>query len=98
MVRKIGPRTPFLFPTQEWCAWELFEIVLKGRNPHRSTIIIKVPFVSIIREKYHNYILYTNPLQLQKIDSHKTPRRQLKQSNQLSLSCQDDCITSMATQ
>ena len=44
--------------------------------------------------KYHNHTLQTNPRhseqEPQNTDSHKTPGKQLKQSNQFSLPHQDD--------
>ena len=53
-------------------------------------------WVSMFR-KYHNYTLQTNPLpregEPQNINSNKAAGIQLKQSNQLSLSRQDDCET-----
>ena len=52
--------------------------------------------VSLIR-KYHNLTPQTNlrhcKEEPQNTDCHKTPERQLKQSNQLSLAHQDDCKT-----
>ena len=58
-----------------------------------------LPFVlkvSVIR-KYHNRTLQTNSWhheeEPQHINSNKTSRLQLKQSNQLSLPSQDDCKT-----
>ena len=52
--------------------------------------------VSMIR-KYHYHVLHTNPRHHEEephnTNSHKTSRNQLKQSNQLSLPCQDDCKT-----
>ena len=43
--------------------------------------------------KYYNHKSHTNPWQLQEEphNHHKTPGRQTKQSNQLSLPHQDDC-------
>ena len=45
--------------------------------------------------KYHNHKLQTNPWQCEEgpHNIHKTPGRQTKQSNQLSLPHQDDCKT-----
>ena len=52
--------------------------------------------VSIIR-KYHNHTLQTNLRHSEEepynIYGHKTPGRQLKQNNQLSLPRKDDCKT-----
>ena len=47
--------------------------------------------------KYHNYKPQTNPWYREEEphDHHETPGRQTKQSNQLSLSDQDDCNTRM---
>ena len=45
--------------------------------------------------KYHNHKLQTTPWHLEEepLNHHKTPGRQIKQSNQLSLPHQDDCNT-----
>ena len=50
-------------------------------------------------KKYHNHKLQTNPWhrKLEPHNNHKTPGRQTKQSNQLSLLHQDDCKTRMDT-
>ena len=52
--------------------------------------------VSMVR-KYHNHKLQTNPPhreeEPQDIHNNKTPKRQQKQSNQLSLLHQDNCKT-----
>ena len=47
--------------------------------------------------KYHNHKLQTTPWHHEEepLNHHKTPGRQIKQSNQLSLSHQDDCNTKM---
>ena len=52
--------------------------------------------VSMIR-KYHNHKLQTTPWHREEepLNHHKTPGRQIKQSNQLSLPHQDDCNTRM---
>ena len=42
---------------------------------------------------YQNHTLQTSEEEPQNTNSHKTSRRQLKQSNQLSLPRQDDCKT-----
>ena len=47
--------------------------------------------------KYHNHKQQTTPWHREKelLNHHETPGRQIKQSNQLSLSHQDDCNTRM---
>ena len=47
--------------------------------------------------KYHNHKLQTSPWQREEEphNNHETPRRETKQSNQLSLPYQDDCKTRM---
>ena len=47
--------------------------------------------------KYHNHKLQTTPWHREEepLNHHKTPGRQIKQSNQLSLPHQDDCNTRM---
>ena len=47
--------------------------------------------------KYHNHKLHTNPWHCEEEphNNYKTPGRQTKQSNQLSLPHQDDCKTRM---
>ena len=59
---------------------------------------LKCLHVSMIR-KYHNNKLQTNPLHREEEphNNHETPGRQTKQSNQLSLPHQDDCLTEMDT-
>ena len=54
--------------------------------------------VSMIR-KYHNHKLQTNPWhgEEEPQNTHETSGRETKQSNQLSLSHQDDCKTRMDT-
>ena len=55
-----------------------------------------IKIVSMIR-KYHNHKLQTSPWHREEepLNHHKTPGRQIKQSNQLSLPHQDDCNTRM---
>ena len=50
--------------------------------------------------KYHNYKLQTNACHRKEEphNTHETPERQTKQSNQLSFPNQDDCKTRMDTQ
>ena len=57
-------------------------------------MVIKI--VSMIR-KYHNHKPQTTPWHHEEelLNHHKTPGRQIKQSNQLSLPHQDDCNTRM---
>ena len=45
--------------------------------------------------KYHNHKLQTTlwHCEEERLNHHKTPERQIKQSNQLSLPHQDDCNT-----
>ena len=46
--------------------------------------------------KYHNHKLQANPWHREEPhNTHETPRRQIKQSNQLSFPHQDDCKTRM---
>ena len=47
--------------------------------------------------KYHNHKSQTTPWHREEelLNHHETPRRQIKQSNQLSLPHQDDCNTRM---
>ena len=47
--------------------------------------------------KYHNHKPQTTPWHRQEelLNHHETPRRQIKQSNQLSFPHQDDCNTRM---
>ena len=47
--------------------------------------------------KYHNHKRQTTPWHREEepLNNHKTPGRQIKQSNQLSLPHQDDCNTTM---
>ena len=63
-------------------------------QPHDSKKTIKVKQKVSMISKYHNHTQQTNPRYLeeepQNTNSHKTPGRQLKQSNQLSLPRQDD--------
>ena len=56
----------------------------------------QLKIVSMIR-KYHNHKLQTTPWHREEepLNHHKTPGRQIKQSNQLSLPHQDDCNTRM---
>ena len=56
--------------------------------------MISTKIVSMIK-KYHNHKLQTNPWHREEEphNNHKTPGRQTKQSNQLSLPHQDDCKT-----
>ena len=50
--------------------------------------------------KYHNHKLQTNPWHCEEEshNNHETPGRQTKQSNQLSLPHQDDCMDIQADQ
>ena len=59
-------------------------------------ILLKI--VSMIR-KYHNQKLQTHPWHREEEphNNHETPRRQTRQSNQLSLPHRDDCKTRMDT-
>ena len=43
--------------------------------------------------KYQNHKLQTDPWHRESHNNHETPGRQTKQSNQLSIPNQDDCIT-----
>ena len=65
----------------------------KKRNINTKHI---AKIVSMIR-KYHNHKLQTTPWHREEepLNHHKTPGRQIKQSNQLSLPHQDDCNTRM---
>ena len=57
---------------------------------------LEAKIVSMIR-KYHNHKLQTTPWypEEEPLNHHETPGKQIKQSNQLSLSHQDDCNTRM---
>ena len=67
-------------------------LVLREQNLAKPVTKI----VSMIR-KYHNHKLQTTLRHHEEepLNHHKTPGRQIKQSNQLSLPHQDDCNTRM---
>ena len=64
----------------------------------REDLLFRTKIVSMIR-KYHNHKLQTNLWYREEEphNNHKTPGRQTKQSNQLSLPHRDDCETRMDT-
>ena len=80
--------------------WLIPEVYTKRVEVCFSLCIILLHFaakiVSMVR-KYHNHKLQTNPWHREEEphNNHETPRRQTKQSNQLSLPHQDDCKTRM---
>ena len=78
----------------------LFQLQNKGKEVVGTIYMYSQTYVKIVSEydkKYHNHKLQTNlwHREEERHNNHETPRRQTKQSNQLSLLHQDDSKTRM---